>query len=143
MKTTEWLEKNQAEHPVDMHQVFSIKDRIRSFRFAIHGFHLMLKSQHNAWVHATATVLVIGLGFAFHINHHEWCWIVLSVISVWTAEALNTALEFIADVASPEFHPLVKSAKDVAAAAVMLSALGAIIIGLLILGPSLWALMGL
>ena len=66
--------------------------------------------------------------------------IVLAVISVWTAEALNTALEFIADVASPEFHPLVKSAKDVAAAAVMLSAFGAIIIGVLVLGVPLWNL---
>ena len=141
MKSTEWLEKNQAEHPVDMHQVFSVKDRIRSFRFAIHGFHMMLKSQHNAWVHATATVLVIVLGFVCHINREEWCWIVLAMISVWTAEALNTSLEFIADVASPEFHPLVKSAKDVAAAAVMLSALGALIIGLLVLGPPLWNLM--
>ncbi len=140
MKTTEWLEKNQVDHPVDMNKVFSIKDRMRSFRFAMHGLAMMLKSQHNAWLHATATVLVITLGFVCHINREEWCWIVLSVISVWTAEALNTSLEFIADVASPEFHPLVKSAKDVAAAAVMLSALGALIVGLLVLGAPLWGL---
>ncbi|MCF7973375.1 MAG: diacylglycerol kinase family protein [Phycisphaerae bacterium] len=123
-----------------MNKVFSIKDRIRSFRFAMHGLRMMLQSQHNAWLHATATVLVITGGIVCHINHDDWCWIVLAVISVWTAEALNTALEFIADVASPEFHPLVKSAKDVAAAAVMLSALGALIIGLLVLGPPLWQL---
>ena len=140
MKTTEWLEENQANHPVDIHKAFSVKDRIRSFRFANHGLMMMLKSQHNAWVHATATLLVIALGFICRINREEWCWIVLAVISVWTAEALNTALEFIADVASPEFHPLVKSAKDVAAAAVMLSALGALIIGLLVLGAPLWDL---
>jgi diacylglycerol kinase (ATP) len=140
MKTTEWLDENQVDEPVDMHKVFSIKDRMRSFRFAMHGFRMMLHSQHNAWLHATATVLVITGGFVCHLNREEWCWIVLAVISVWTAEALNTALEFIADVASPEFHPLVKSAKDVAAAAVMLSALGALIIGILLLGPPLWDL---
>ena len=137
MKSTEWLEQNQVDHPVDMNKVFSIKDRIRSFRYAVHGLAMMLRSQHNAWVHATATILVVTLGFVCHLNREEWCWIVLAVISVWTAEALNTALEFIADVASPEFHPLVKSAKDVAAAAVMLSALGALIIGLLVLGVPL------
>ncbi len=140
MKTTEWLDKNPVDQPVDRHKVFSIKDRIRSFHFAMHGLGMMLRSQHNAWVHATATILVVTLGFLCHINREEWCWIVLAVISVWTAEALNTALEFIADVASPEFHPLIKSAKDVAAAAVMLSALGALIIGLLVLGVPLWDL---
>ena len=89
MKSTEWLEQNQIEHP-DTHKVFSVIDRIRSFRFAIHGLAMMLKSQHNAWVHALATIVVIVLGFICKLNHEEWCWIVLAVISVWTAEALNT-----------------------------------------------------
>jgi diacylglycerol kinase (ATP) len=63
-------------------------------------------------------------------------------MSVWTAEALNTALEFLADAASPEFHPLVGHAKDVAAGAVLISAAGAVVIGLLVLGPHVIALVG-
>jgi diacylglycerol kinase (ATP) len=74
-----------------------------------------------------------------HLSTGEWCWIVLAIMSVWTAEALNTAFEFLADVASPEFHPLVQQAKDVAAGAVLLSAIGAAVIGLLVLGPPLLA----
>jgi len=95
----------------------------------------MLKSQHNAWVHACATVAVIVAGLVFGVSSSEWCWLVLAIMAVWTAEALNTAFEFLADVASPEFHPLVKHSKDVAAGAVLISAIGAVVIGLLVLGP--------
>jgi len=95
----------------------------------------MLKSQHNAWLHAVASLLVLFLGLLFGLSDPEWCWLVLAVMAVWTAEALNTALEFLADVASPEFHPLVGKAKDVAAGAVLISAVGSAAIGLLVLGP--------
>ena len=95
----------------------------------------MLRSQQNAWVHAFATITVLIAGFVLKITPGEWCWLVLAIISVWVAEALNTAFEFLADVASPEFHPLVKKAKDVAAGAVLISAIGAIIIGIIIIGP--------
>lgn len=67
----------------------------------------------------------------------EWCWIILAIMAVWTAEALNTALEFLADVASPEFHPLVGYAKDVAAGGVLISAIGSALVGILVLGPHL------
>ena len=76
-----------------------------------------------------------ALGFAVGLSTAEWCWIVLAIRSVWTAEALNTAFEFLADVASPEFHPLVKHAKDVAAGAVLIAAVGAGIIALLVFVP--------
>lgn len=69
----------------------------------------------------------------------EWAWIVLAITSVWTAEALNTAFEFLTDVASPAFHPLAEKAKDVAAGAVLLAACGAVAIGVLVLGPHLLA----
>lgn len=118
-----------------MTKPFNFKDRIRSFRFAFAGIWTMLKSQHNAWIHACATLCVVGAGFFFHVSAAEWCRLVLSLMAVWTAEALNTAFEFLADVASPEFHPLVEKAKDVAAGAVLISAIGALIIGLLVLGP--------
>jgi diacylglycerol kinase len=100
----------------------------------------MLKSQQNAWIHACATVVVIAAGAFFSISAPEWCWLVLAVMAVWTAEALNTAFEFLADVASPEFHPLVKHSKDVAAGAVLISATGSIIIGLLVFVPHVLAL---
>ena len=101
----------------------------------------MLKTQQNAWVYACASVAVVTVGFVLGISSAEWCWLVLAIIAVWMAEALNTAIEFLADVASPEFHPLVKKAKDVAAGAVLISAIGAIIIGIIIIGPYVLKLM--
>lgn len=118
-----------------MNNPFSFTGRVRSFKFAFAGIGTMLKSQQNAWIHAIATIFVVAAGFAFELTPAEWCWLVLAIVAVWTAEALNTAIEFLSDVTSPEFHPLVKKAKDVAAGAVLISAIGAIIIGLLVMGP--------
>jgi len=71
------------------------------------------------------------------LSRAEWCWIVLAIVGVWMAEALNTAFEFLCDVASPQFHPMVKHAKDVAAGAVLLCAVGAAIVGVLVFLPRL------
>ncbi len=97
----------------------------------------MVRTQHNAWIHAAASVGVLLAGLFFGLSTYEWCWIVLAVMAVWTAEALNTALELLADGTSPEFHPLVGQAKDVAAGAVLISAIGSVAIGALIFGPYL------
>jgi diacylglycerol kinase (ATP) len=118
-----------------MNRPFEFSARIRSFKFAFLGIWTLLKSQHNAWVHACATVAVISIGFYFGISPVEWCLLVLALMAVWTAEAFNTAIEFLADVASPGFHPLVKHSKDISAGAVLISAIGAVVIGLLVLGP--------
>ena len=109
--------------------------RIRSIQCACKGIFVMIRSQQNAWVHAFSTVAVCAAGFYFGFTRPEWCWIVLAIVSVWTAEALNTAFEFLTDVASPEFHPLAGKAKDVAAGAVLISAIGSVVIGILIIGP--------
>ena len=109
--------------------------RIRSIRCAVAGVRVMIASQHNAWLHAAATLVVVAVGLSFGLSKAEWCWIILAVIAVWTAEALNTAFEFLTDVASPEFHPVAAKAKDVAAGAVLITALGSVLIGLLVLGP--------
>jgi diacylglycerol kinase (ATP) len=122
-----------------LHRGFSFTGRIRSFRFAARGLRLMLVTQHNAWIHAAATLAACAAGAALGLSRAEWCWIVLAIVAVWTAEALNTAFELLCDVASPEFHPVVAQAKDVAAGAVLVSALGALAIGLLVLGPRLLA----
>ena len=106
-------------------------------RFAIQGIGTMLRTQHNAWIHAAATVAVIVTGAVLRLSAPEWCWIVLAVMAVWTAEALNTAFEYLTDVASPDFHPVAGLAKDVAVGAVLISAIGAVVIGLLVLGPHL------
>jgi len=109
--------------------------RIRSIRSALTGIWVMLSSQHNARIHAAATLFVVLIGLYFGLTRSEWCWIVIAIVSVWTAEALNTAFEFLTDVASPQFHPMAAKAKDVAAGAVLITALGSFVIGLLVLGP--------
>lgn len=124
-----------------MSRPFTLTGRLQSFRHAFAGLGTMLRTQHNAWIHAVATLAVIAAGTLVGLAAAEWCWLVLAMMAVWTAEALNTAFELLADVASPDFHPLVKKAKDVAAAAVLLSALGAVVVGVLILGPHLWRLL--
>jgi len=100
----------------------------------------MLRSQHNAWIHAAATLAVCVAGLVLGLSASEWAWLVLAIVAVWTAEALNTALEFLTDVASPAFHPVAGRAKDVAAGAVLISAFGSTTIGLMILGPKVFAL---
>jgi diacylglycerol kinase (ATP) len=121
---------------------FSIRGRLESIRRAARGIRAMLASQHNAWIHATATALVCALGLLLELSALEWIAITLAVVAVWTAEALNTAFEFLCDVASPEFHPLVGRAKDIAAGAVLISALGAAVIGILVFGPHVLAWLG-
>jgi len=143
MKTSELIDISVQEHDMPCSPAFSIKARIQSFKYAINGLVLMLKSQHNAWLHAVATLGVAILGFICGLSCGEWCWLVLAIMAVWTAEAMNTALEFLADVASSEFHPLIEKAKDVAAGAVLLSALGSVIIALLVLGPHLYSMLSL
>ncbi len=95
----------------------------------------MIRYQHNAWIHAAATVAVLIAGLFFRISSADWCWIIVAIAVVWTAEALNTAFEFLADAASPEFHPLVRDAKDVAAGAVLLTAVASVIIGSIVFWP--------
>lgn len=104
-------------------------------RYAFIGIWIMISSQHNAWIHALATFAAVLAGIYFGLTKAEWCWIVLAIVSVWTAESLNTAFEFLTDVASPEYHPIAGKAKDVAAGAVLITAIGAVIIGLIVMGP--------
>ncbi|MBN1869805.1 MAG: diacylglycerol kinase family protein [Candidatus Omnitrophica bacterium] len=113
----------------------SPKELVFSFKVAIRGIWFMLRSQRHAWIHLTATLAVCITGAYFGVTRIEWCWLVMAMTSVWTAETLNTALELLCDVASPEFHPLVENAKDVAAGAVLICIVGAVIIGLIIFIP--------
>ena len=122
---------------VEDSQKFEFTGRIRSVRHALQGILRMIRCQHNAWVHAAATVVVLTAAFLLRISAADWCWIILAISIVWTAEALNTAFEFLADAASPAFHPLVRDAKDVAAGAVLLTTIAAAAIGGIIFWPYL------
>jgi diacylglycerol kinase (ATP) len=115
----------------------ALKSRTRSFVYAFSGIGSLLVSQPNARIHGLATLAVLAAGFFSGLSRVEWCVIVITIAAVWTAEVLNTSLEFLADASSPEFHPLIKKAKDVAAGGVLIAALGSVIVGLLVFGPRL------
>lgn len=117
---------------------FNIGDRILSFGFAFQGLITFFKTQHNAWIHLLATIVVITLGFVLKVNRVEWCWLIISIGFVFAAEMFNTAIEFLTDLVSPQFHPLAKKVKDVAAGAVLIAALSAVAIGLIVFLPKLF-----
>ncbi len=114
---------------------FTVAARLRSFPHALRGVGFMLRTQHNAWVHLAATVTVFATAAALRVSAADWLWLITAVVLVWVAEAMNTAFEHLCDVVSPEFHEGVKRAKDVAAGAVLICAAGAVVIGLVVLGP--------
>jgi diacylglycerol kinase (ATP) len=116
---------------------FSLVSRLRSFAYAARGIRALVSSQHNAWVHAFATLLTVGFGLCLEIPRLEWFPLVFAITFVWTAEAINTAVELLCDLVSPDFHPIVATAKDVAAGAVLISALGATVTAVLVFGPRL------
>jgi diacylglycerol kinase len=109
-----------------------------SFFCAFTGIAILLRTQRNARLHAAATALVIIAGVALNITRTDWCWLVLAISSVLTAEAFNTALEALADRITTEQDEAIRIAKDLAAGAVLLATFGACVIGLLVLGPPLW-----
>jgi len=116
--------------------------RVASFRYAGQGVVFMLRTQHNAWIHATLTVAVVAAGLLCGVSADEWCWLILAMASVWTAESFNTALELIVDIASPEYRPAAGTAKDIGAGAVLLCSIGAAAVGLIIFVPKALLLLG-
>ena len=111
--------------------------RAHSFRHAFHGWWYVIRTQRNAWIHAVITTLVLLVALLLHLPLRDWAVLFLTIALVWTAEFINTALEAVVDLASPQQHPLAKVGKDVGAAAVLIAALTAVLVGLLILGPPL------
>jgi len=97
-----------------------------------------MRTQRNAWIHAVAAIIVFGFAFWLRVSAIDWAVLILTIAMVFAAEFLNTAIEAVVDLASPEKHPLAKVGKDVGAAAVLISAGAAVLIGLLLLGPPLW-----
>lgn len=111
-----------------------LQRRMSSFACAVKGAAFLIRSQPHARIHLTATLAVFVLGLSFNLKRLEWCLLIISIMVVWVAEGMNTALEAIADAVHPDHHPLIGRAKDVAAAAVLIAATGALLIGLLIFG---------
>lgn len=111
-----------------------LQRRINSFACAIKGAVFLIRSQPHVRIHLTATVAVLAFGLGLKIERWEWCFLITSIMIVWVAEGINTALEALADALHPDRHPLIGRAKDVAAAAVLMAAVGALLIGLLIFG---------
>jgi diacylglycerol kinase (ATP) len=114
------------------------QSRARSFRYAFSGWWFVIRTQRNAWIHAVISVAVIIVSFWLGLGERDWAVIMVAIAMVWTAEFLNTALEAVVDLASPEQNKLARVGKDVGAAAVLIAAVSAALIGFLILGPPLW-----
>lgn len=114
------------------------RSRVRSFEYAFAGWWYVLRTQRNAWIHTLASVLVLLLAWWLRLPVRDWAVLILTMGLVWMAEFMNTALESVVDLASPQLHPLAKAGKDVGAAAVLIAALCAAVVGFLILGPPLW-----
>ncbi|WP_172329478.1 diacylglycerol kinase family protein [Mangrovicoccus sp. HB161399] len=111
--------------------------RIATFVFAARGLRVLLR-QPNARIHAAAAALAAALGLWFRVSAGEWIALIFAIALVTMAEAMNTALECVVDIASPEWSELARDAKDVAAAAVLISALGALAVGAIVFWPHLF-----
>ncbi len=124
-------------------QGFSLRSRFKSFGYALSGLGLLLKAEHNAWIHLAATIAVIVVSFALGISVSDWRWIVLAIGLVWSGEAFNTAIEGLCDIVSPGFDERIRVVKDVAAGGVLVFAAAAALIGILTLGPYFLVLLDL
>jgi len=118
-------------------QKFSIKKRIRSFKYAFNGLRILIKEEHNSRIHLVAAIVAIGAGFFFEISKLEFVTVALAIGLVITSEIINSAIENISDFISPEKHDLIKKIKDLSAAGVLISAITAFVIGLIIFIPKL------
>ena len=117
------------------HKKFSLKSRLESFRFALNGLLLLLKNEHNSRIHLLAAIIAIVMGIIMKIDHYEWSLLIIVIGAVFLTELLNSSIESLADLIDPEWNELIMRAKDYSAAAVLISAIVAIIVGGLIFIP--------
>lgn len=116
-----------------------LSSRLRSFKHAFSGWWYVIRTQRNAWIHTLASAVVLSLSVWARLPPRDWAVIILAIAMVWIAEFLNSALEAVVDLASPQHHWLARVGKDVGAAAVLIAAATSVLVGLLILGPPVWA----
>ncbi|MCK6641724.1 MAG: diacylglycerol kinase family protein [Bacteroidia bacterium] len=117
-----------------------MKNRIRSFGFALEGLLALVKDEPNARIHIVAAMIAIAAGFFLHVSSTEWICIAFAIAAVIATEAINTAIENMADFAADGYDERIKKIKDVAAGAVLVVAMGACITGLIIFTPKIIAL---
>lgn len=113
---------------------FSITKRAKSFNHAGRGIWVYLRSTHNAWIHLCILAVAIAFGVYFKISYSDWIMLIFAAGMVLAAEAFNTAIEIDIDLTSPEYHPYARDTKDVAAGAVLITAITAALIGVCIFG---------
>lgn len=112
-----------------------LQERWQSFKYAFRGIGLLFKTEIHGKFHVFFALFVILAGFFFSINTVEWCFVIVTISVVIGAEAFNSAIERLTDLASPDYHPLARDTKDLAAGAVLIIAIGAVIIGFIIFLP--------
>lgn len=119
---------------------FSIVTRAMSVTHAVRGIALVVRTEHNFWLHLFMTFIVGVLGILLSISSIEWIFVTISVFLVFAAEAFNTAIEIDMNLTSPQHHPYARDTKDVAAGAVLITSIMAAIIGLIIFLPKVFVL---
>jgi len=115
----------------------NLRSFLSGFAYALQGLLEAIRTQFNIRFHFVATVVVLGMGFYFDLSIFEWCFILLSIGLMLTAELLNTAIEYLTDFVSPEYNDLAGKVKDIAAAAVLCAALVSAVVGLIIFVPKI------
>jgi diacylglycerol kinase (ATP) len=116
-------------------QRLTLTARLKSFGYALQGIAFMLKTQHNAWLHGLATIAVIVLAVYCNVSASDWRWLIVAMGMVWVGETINTAVEYVCDVVSPDYNHAVKHAKDIAAGGVLIAAVASLVIGALTFWP--------
>ena len=132
------VEMDSGQNLGKMNERFSWKKRFNSFTYAWQGLKALFTTEHNAWIHAGSTVVVLALSIALHLSPTEWCLVVIAISIVWITEIVNTAIEKMMDHIIPQRHPVVKLVKDLSAAAVLISAAAAVITGCIIFIPKIF-----
>jgi diacylglycerol kinase (ATP) len=119
---------------------FSLHRRLNGFKYAFRGILLLLRYEHNAWIHAVIGICTIIAGFLLGISSMEWVGVILVIGTVLAAEAFNSAIEKFSDIVSPEYSEAIRCIKDISAGAVLFTAIAASLIGIIIFLPKLIAL---
>ncbi len=109
-----------------------MKKFLNSFVYAARGISTAIRDQQNLKIHLLVGSAVVAAGFYFDITNTEWCVVLLTIALVIALEMINSSLENITDLASPDYHPLAGKAKDIAAGAVLFAAVIAVIVGALV-----------
>ncbi|HAK75473.1 MAG TPA: diacylglycerol kinase [Runella sp.] len=115
-----------------------IRKMIRSFSYAFEGVVALFRYENNARFHLIAAFGVVLVGIVLGLERFEWALVAIVVGAVWAAEAFNTAIEKLCDLVSPDYHPQIKAAKDLAAAGVMITSVVAVVVGAIVFGGKLW-----